>query len=138
METTEDLATMDFGELAPAEVPVRYRGEEYVLVEPDEATAVKYRNRQVSSVRVEDGKMAGVSGVGELQAFLVSLCLFRLTPGDERKPGRSPVSYETVMGWQAKVVRQLHARAVKLGDLEERETQASLKNGRGGSPPTSQ
>src|SRR5690606_9047229 len=67
---------LDFDDLTPIELPVKYKGKNYVLREADEGAATQYRNLTIKAARMEDGKITGMDGVADAEPFLISLCLY--------------------------------------------------------------
>jgi hypothetical protein len=118
-----------YDDLAPREVPVtlRIKGEprRFVLTEPSEDAACRYRNACMAAARMADGKVVGVVGMADVEPLLVSLCLFELVP-DPRDPGgvkRRAVPQAFVRELPPRVVKDLFTRCRALGELEERDDQ---------------
>lgn len=106
-------------DLTPKEERHRIGGKDYLLVEPSEDAACRWRNLATSKAKMQDGKVVGMDGIADVQPYLVSLCLF-----EETEKGLLPVPLTTVRGWPARVVKFLFDRAKSLGDLDEKEDSA--------------
>lgn len=112
-----DSFNFDF---APVEIPVTVNGVAYVLQDASAGDAAKFKNRSTSGILMEDGKVVGVKGVGELNCYLVSLCLKK---ADEK---RTPVPLDVISKWPERVVKPLAAKAAEISELNETETEESL------------
>lgn len=106
---------MVFNDLAPVEVEVEIERDQYVLREPSEGAAVKYRNAALRAARMVDGKVTGMDGLADAEPLLVSLCLFK-TNGNG---ARVPVSLDFVMSLKPKVVRALYERVKQIGGMDD-------------------
>lgn len=115
------LAEIIFDTLQPVEVSVKLGGEQYWLKEASEAAAVAYRNATAAAVKMEDGEVAGLGAVGDVEPILVSYCLWRETP-----EGRKPVPVSVIRGWPAKVVKVLFTRIKDISELDEPDTVEQL------------
>ena len=103
------------------EVPVKVNGKSYILREADAGQVASFRNKATSGAVMENGKVVGMKGVGELNCYLVSLCL---VVDDEK---RTPVSLETIKKWPSKVVEKLADEAARISELkDEEETEETL------------
>ena len=114
---------MEF-DLEPRQESLTIAGKAYILREASEGAACKYRNKAMAAARMADGKLVGMDGAADVEPLLVSLCLWEVTDKGER-----PVSLATVMGWPARVVKPLFARAKAMSalDEEEQETRETLE-----------
>lgn len=106
----------DFGDLAPVEIPVRYRGTAYVLREASEAAACAYSNAKQRAVRYTDGK-ATFDGAAESDAALLAGCLLR---------DGKPVPQSEILTWQTQVVNRLVARLKEVSGIEQPDTLEKL------------
>lgn len=121
-EAPEQEAGLDL-DLLPQEMPVRLRDPNtrevkvYTLREPVGRERDAYLNTLTPRMRVtESGKAAGIKNMTDLQATLISKCLF-----DEQ--GKQ-VSVKTLGGWPASVQQKLFEHCQKLcglGDKAEDE-----------------
>lgn len=81
----------------PAEMPVRYRGKQYVIREASGAAAAAYRNCVFKSTKLgPDGKPERIEGLGDAEAVLVQGCLFEVL---DRKEGGDPVTGVVALGF---------------------------------------
>jgi hypothetical protein len=122
-----DLSSLEWDDLEPIQVPVRVGQKRYVLREASEAAAATYRNAGLRSARMNDGKVVGIEGAADVQALLVSLCLFHFVAGKDGQQLPIPVSLEAVRSWPARVVLKLFERAKQISDLDETETREVLE-----------
>lgn len=105
----------DFSNLAPIEEPVKYQGQDYVLVEASAGAAITFRNARTNSLKFQDGKLVGYNNPAEIEPLLVSLCVFAIDKAGKRKP----VSVETIKSWPSQMVTTLFERAKEIGHLQE-------------------
>jgi hypothetical protein len=101
----------DFDSLADQEIEVKYRGCTFYLLEADAATGRDFTNKGVAC------KNNDLIGLGDLEPWLVSQCLWRVKPGDPQKPAGERVPLAVVLTWEHKVVHPLFLKAVKIGEL---------------------
>jgi hypothetical protein len=63
-------------DLTPVTIPVIINNEQYTLKEPTAAAVAQYRNKIFASTQFAGtGKINRVSGLADVEPFLVSLCL---------------------------------------------------------------
>jgi hypothetical protein len=129
----ENLSPIIFDDLAPIEIPVTMGKKQYILREASEAVAAKWRNHNMQGIRVVGGKVAGMDGVGDTQALLVSLCLcetdengavLTIKVGNEEIPKTVPLA--EVRRWHSRIVGPLFDRAKAISKLDEQETEETL------------
>lgn len=119
----------DFLDLPPIEDEVRIQGQDYVLREADNKTAVAYRNAILSAANVSDsGKITGIGGVAKAEPVLLAGCLFRKNTlkgtGDVQL---SPVLVSWVESLPNRIVQPLFKRAKYISGLDAgRDTPESL------------
>jgi hypothetical protein len=102
--------------LTPIEVPVKYKGEHYVLKEATEEESRRYRNMRLRNIKYgPGGEITSLEGMADLSSFLVSLCLWKLTADGQRKP----VSVAIIRQWPARIVDKLAERAKEISWLDE-------------------
>ena len=117
---------MMFNDLTLIEVPVEIKGIKYRLIEASAEAAARYRNHAMSCTTFNgDGKPTGVKGLGDIQALLVSLCLFRIVPKDTGE-ALERVSLDFVKGLTERIVKPLFERAKAISELGE-ETDESIE-----------
>lgn len=114
------MDTMNFDDLTLIEIPVSINKEKFFLREATEDAARQYRNASVAAARMEDGKVVGVSGVGDIQSLLISLCLFTADTGKN-------IPLSVVRGWPSRIVRPLFDKAKEISQLDEKDTAATLE-----------
>ena len=112
------VMTFDDNDLAPREVQVKIRGEDYVLREADAFAAIRFRNAAVAGMRMKDGKVVGVEGIANLESLLLSMCLFKV----EQKNGERVLAKVTegfVLKLPSRISKQLFEQAKKISELDE-------------------
>ena len=117
-----DTVSLDFSSVAEIEVPVKVRDSTYTLREASGEAAAKYRSAAAACMKMVDGKTVGISGIGEVESLLVSLCLF----DDKNKL----VKRELINSWPAKIVKALFERCKEISGLDEDASIESLKKQR--------
>src|SRR5215475_1087381 len=100
------------------EVPVKIGTTHYVLREADENAARVFRNAAVRGAKMNDGKVVGIDGVGDIQSLLLSLCLFEKLPTGE--PKNIPVLLQVVRSWPSRIVKPLFDKAKEISQLDEK------------------
>jgi hypothetical protein len=131
--TTEKL--IDYDELAPWSFPIKVKGRSYLVREPSEDAAVKFRNQQVRGKEVsrsEDGQITirSLEGVYDIEPLLVYLCTFEQYEhqGETRE---RPILLSVVKGWPSRVVKDIYKRikerSPELDEVEEKPTVESLE-----------
>jgi hypothetical protein len=120
-----------------------YRGARYVLIEPTEGAAIKYRNASIRAAKVNlrRGKpdVANMEGGAEAQVALLSGCVCQATEdpnaqehmrdksgkGWKARRDRSGnpilVPAKELESWGSKVIKPLFEQAKDLGDLAEKD-----------------
>lgn len=116
-DITPDLnAPIIFESLEPIEVPVRLGKVDYVLREISGGDAAKFRNQALKYARYDpSGRITQAGDIGNLEPFLVSLCLWKLEPDGKKER----VPEIVVRGWKASIVSALFARAKAISRLDE-------------------
>jgi hypothetical protein len=112
-----------FDDLQPIQKTVKVGETNYILKEASAATAAQYRSACVRAARMQDGKVVGMEGIGEVEPLLVSLCLF-----ETNKEGQifRSVPITTVKSWRARIVKILFEKAKEISELDEKETEEIL------------
>jgi hypothetical protein len=121
---------LDYGDLPPVEIPVKYRGKDYILREASEDTACRYKGAFLACAKEwQDGKPVRVEGLPDLEPLLVSLCLFEQLADDDprnqprksdgKRLGERQLSPVEVRTWQPHVVKDLYAHAKRISKLDE-------------------
>ena len=108
---TTNADTTDLGDLEPRVFNYTVGGAPYQLREATADTAAKYRNAAAKTAKMVDGKFSGVGNVGDLEPYLVSLCLF--------DSGGKAVPLDLIKTWPARVVKALYTKAKTASGLDE-------------------
>lgn len=120
----------DFTSLEPVEDEVVIQGQEYVLREADNKTAVAYRNAMMRAARMDDqGRVSMMDGMADAEPVLVHGCLFhKPTKFDSRgNPVWVPVVPAWVNSLPHRIIKPLFERARDISGLgSEKETPESL------------
>lgn len=102
----------DFGDLTPVEIDVVGPDKlKYVLKEANGHAAKVFNNARTQGIVFDDGKLKSITGAGELEPLLVSLCLF----GE----GDRPVQQKVIEKWPERVVKKLFNKAKEISHLLE-------------------
>jgi len=111
-------------DLTVKETPVTVGGTKYILREASEDAACQYRNAAVRGAKMVNGTVT-MGDAGNVQALLVSLCLFEVNDlGDTFRV--TPLV--TVKGWPARVVRPLFDWIKRESMLDESKDGDAAKN----------
>ncbi len=128
-----EVEPLDLGDLEPVQLPVKFGGNKYVLREADADAGAKYRSATTSCARMEDGKVYGMDGIGDIQPLLVSLCLCQTNPhnGELRLDtnGRVvKVDLATVKSWPDRIITRLFDEAIRISPcLNEQDSREKLR-----------
>lgn len=130
---------LDFDDLKPVEIPVRFQGKRYILREASVTAAVQFRNANVRGTKWEEGKIVGHEGTTQSEPLLVSLCLCETDPDPnsgkdgvkirtDKNGNPVTVPYPQIMQWPYAVQKRLFdtVKEVSKGLVEEGETEESL------------
>jgi len=105
----------DYTDAQVIQIPVKFSGAEYLLVEANGADAAEFRNHVTKNqLRDDEGNVTGMRNSGDLQLKLLGLCLF--TVGEDGKPGKR-VEMVTIRKWPERVVKELFKTAMKISEL---------------------
>jgi hypothetical protein len=146
MATQIDLKELiDFDDLEPIQVPVKYRGKKFVLVEASADSVIKYRNANMRATRFntrEDGTVtsAGFENIHDPEIMVVSLNLYfadqttgQLQLNAQGAPDiKFRVAEPAIREWPSRVQSALFERLKQITpDLEgRRDTVDSLEKER--------
>lgn len=119
--TESMLEPMVFDMLTPARVPVTINGQEYVLYEATEGDVCQWRNHQLRSTQMQDGKVKNLDGMADSEPLLVSLCLRKVVNNQHL-----PVPINVVRQWQHKMVDTLFERAKLISGLVDEESEEAI------------
>lgn len=104
---------IDFGDLQPTVIPVKYGGKLYFLTEASVGAAVAFRNATTRAARVLDNKVQGFDGLADAEPILISKCLYAEKDGklpvnpDGTPDSQYLVPLEVLMRWPNQVQRRL-------------------------------
>lgn len=120
---------IDFDDLEPIEIPVKYRGKMYILKEPTGDVVAKWRNTVLKCTKLTDGKPSQIDGLADSEPLLVSMCLFERQESGRGGTGwvDKQVPVNVIRGWQAQVVKRLFDECKRIGQLDEADTVESLE-----------
>jgi hypothetical protein len=106
----------DFSSLELIEVPVKIKDKSYVLREASEDASAKYRNKQIESTIMVDGKPSGIRGLADAGALLVASCLWvRDEKGAET--GQVPLSFVKALPYR--ISKKLFEKAKEISELKD-------------------
>lgn len=123
--------TLNFEDLTPIQIPVKYQGNTYLLCEANGEAGTRYRNAVFSALRATDGgETYGLKGFASVQPLLVHLCLYEaeVVPGTSpeeyrlcRDENKNPirVSQDIVEAFPNRMLVQLFERAKEISELGE-------------------
>lgn len=120
----------DFDELLPKEFRFRYKGSNWVLREPTEGDASVWRNASMKGTELSRGTNGTVSvkrleGIAEVEPLLVARCTFRVD--DKGEVSKNCTEIQIIRGWGSRVVKDLYARCIAFGSLQE-DTSSEAKS----------
>lgn len=118
----------EFATIARDEKPFEYDKKQFVLVEADGEVTARYKAQVYANSVVVDGKFVPKSGMADVEAFLVSLCVFEIDP--QAHGGRKAVTIKEVKSWPGRMVKKLFQAAKKLSQMGDEETIDSLERQR--------
>lgn len=107
--------------------PFKLGNHNYVLREATGTAATQFRNKIMScSVLGPDGKVVKVQGLADVEPFLVSLCLFKVTTDKEGNQIKVPLKENDVKTLPDRIVKKMFKQARDMSELEDDETMESL------------
>lgn len=136
-----DLIDFDAGNpsLSLTQIPVRFQGKNYLLVEALGDAVAQWRNAQLQGTKMQqsdnsDTKTISLGGMADSEPLLVSLCLFSpdkdgnlILDARGNVDVRQRVPLTAVRGWPNRVVSKLFEKAKEISGLNETETVQSLE-----------
>lgn len=133
-DSTDFDNEIDLGDPTPIQLRYRIGGVSYVLLEPTEEVAVKWKNLQIKETKFgPDGKPTGLGNMADSSPYLVSLCLYKADEQgnlpllrDGRPDHNALVPLNTIKRWPSRQVTVLFERAKEIGELGERETAEAI------------
>lgn len=122
---------LNFDDLTPIEVPVKYDGKDYVLCEADEEAAAVFRNGSIRGAPVDDGEVVGLpTDLGSQQSLLVSRCLHHTDSSGEKTT--QLVDQRVLRKWPSRVIKPIFEKAKEISELgEDDDTMENLLKERG-------
>lgn len=118
---------LDFSDLSSTAIDIPIGKSIYILREASGDAAIKYRNAVLKATKLSDGKVSGLDGLADTEAYLVHLCLFETLRDSAGSPtGERNVPIPTIRNWPNRVQKALYDRAKKISSLEEKATKESL------------
>lgn len=116
-----------FDDITPLEVEVRVGKLDFVLREASGEAAVKYTNAKLKRLTLgSDGKPSTFQGMGDLEPYLVSLCLF--TAKRERPElNNQPLHEVEIRSWPHKVQKKLFEVAKQISEIDQDQSKEDLE-----------
>ena len=95
----------------------------YVLAEACAESVAKFNSARAKCLRFQDGGVAGVEGQGDMEIYLVSLCLFKPTEESAQTDNWIPdqtqsVSLTRLREWPGRMVSALYNRAIEISEID--------------------
>jgi len=98
--------------------------KQYNLVEASADATAKYKSAQARCARFKDGEMHGVDGVGDLEPYLVSMCLFPIN--DKGEQATTSENFSVIRGWPSPIVAKLYDKAREISEIDRDDDIKSL------------
>lgn len=127
----QDTTPIIWDDPEPVQVPVKFRGRWYVLVEPTAADVAAFKNQIMKGKKMGTrGTAETLDGMGDSEPILVSYCLYEANAYPDGTVTSEPplpdmkrrVPYTVIKGWPGALVSRLADRAKELAGLVERQT----------------
>lgn len=114
-----DVSVLNLDDLQPIEIPVVFKGVNYILREASEDAACKYKNALFKIARptnAEGGKVEikSLEGVVDIDVKLVSMCLF-YTANNKNVPESE------LRTWPQRLVRELFKKVREISGFDEED-----------------
>ena len=125
---------MKFGSLEPIVVRVTLGDKDYVLVEPDEATASRAEDAKMAGAKYDqDGKVVQIGSYNAGRAVMLQGCLFETAfneHGTELLERRKPVSLAWCQALKRQISDPLYDKLTEMGSMNKPKTnqEADAKN----------
>lgn len=117
-----DLSPIQHDDLEPIVIPVKFRGQDYLLREADEDASVKINNARIAAARFQDGELERVEKAAEVQPLAISLCLTKVDG-----PGKtSKVDITTLKTWPARFTKRLYDKIMEISGMDDKKTLAQI------------
>lgn len=99
---------------------IRWKQRDYVLKSCPEKGHVKFTDAKIKYARMNDGKLVGLSGGGELPSLLLSFCLFRLTLRPDGSEALQPLAQQHIQDeWPPHFVAELFEEAKRISHIDQ-------------------
>lgn len=137
-----DYSNLSFTSLALTQVPIPIDGEAYILVEADEDARVTYQNINARAARFnEEGNLAGVDGIANVEPQLVAMCLYKADASDVDDKSTYKLRFDKnnnidrqfrveevkIKKWPGRIIGQLFDIIKDISELTEQETEEGLQ-----------
>lgn len=121
-----------YEDLAPVQIPVRYKQDRFVLREATPGGGAAYKNALARTARFDQGRnFVGVDNVAETELLLVSHCLYLADSNGDLKltPQGHPINVPlgVIKSWNFPFVEQLAKRAKEISGLAREDTEAETE-----------
>lgn len=114
------LPDLVFDEFETLQVPVKVGNNKYWLREADGFAAARYKGAQASAIRIEEGKVSGMTGAtSQADLELIGDCLFR-------QKDNTPVNISIYGKWPHRILKPIIDAAKTLSGLDTKETKEQL------------
>lgn len=117
-------------DLAPKQIPIRVYRVEYIVIEAPVDAAIKYRNANSKSLKLDDGKITRLEGMADSEVLLTSMCCIKTNDDGTMKLGnnKQPVSTEqqTIRTWRHATLKKVYNWIRENSDLVEGDTEEQL------------
>ena len=115
----------DFSDLETVKIPVTGPNKKrYHLVEASADATAKYKSAQARCARFKNGEMNGVDGVGDLEPYLVSMCLFAIN--DKGEQSTTSENFSVIRTWPSRIVIKLYDKAREISEIDRDDDLESL------------
>lgn len=124
------MQEIDFDTVEPITIDVKVSGQWYVLREGSGDAVAKFKNKLMKCARtMPDGKQT-FDGLGDMEAYLISLCLYETEGGQKgvikvdkskKDPVEVLVSEFKIRSWPGRVQKELFKKAKEITPIEDEE-----------------
>ncbi len=112
------MSKFDFGSLKVISIPVvDPSGKNLILQEASGDTVKRFNDERTRCLKFQDGGVSSVVGQGNLEMFLVSLCLFE-TDEDGKLIPEKYIPISTLQKWPGRVVTALFNKAKEISEID--------------------
>ena len=102
--------------------PITIDGNPYTVKEATSDAVAEWRNSQMRGMKLSDGKVSGLSEVGQSEIVLVAHCVY-----DDRNDGNH-VPIHVVKGWPDRITSVLFDRIKEISNLDKKVNSEATKN----------